>query len=125
MPTAAPRKAGIRFCPRCGSIMYPRVRDGKRELFCPRCGYVMEADEDTLNAYKMRSKVKRSPKDKIIVVSADRMPETATILKGQVRCPKCGYDEVYFWMMQTRAADEPPTRFYKCRRCGYTWREYA
>ncbi|MEM4865380.1 MAG: hypothetical protein QXY09_02690 [Acidilobaceae archaeon] len=27
--------------------------------------------------------------------------------------------------MQTRAADEPPTRFYRCTKCGYTWREYA
>jgi len=28
-------------------------------------------------------------------------------------------------MIQTRAADEPPTRFYRCTKCGHTWREYA
>ncbi|MCD6114052.1 MAG: transcription factor S, partial [Thermoprotei archaeon] len=39
-------------------------------------------------------------------------------------CPKCGNREAYVWMMQTRAADEPPTRFYRCTKCGYTWREY-
>ncbi len=125
MPAAMPGKARIRFCPRCGSVMYPRYRDGKFELFCPRCGYVIEVSEEEVRAYRMRSRVEHSPKEKIIVVSADRVPETAVVLKGQVRCPKCGHDEVYFWMMQTRAADEPPTRFYKCKRCGYTWREYA
>ncbi|RLG87398.1 MAG: transcription factor S, partial [Thermoprotei archaeon] len=41
-----------------------------------------------------------------------------------VRCPRCGYDEVYYWEVQTRAADEPTTRFFKCARCGYVWREY-
>ena len=125
MPAAMPGRARVRFCHRCGSVMYPRYRDGRFELFCPRCGYVIEVSEDEVKAYRMRSRVEHSPKDKIIVVSADRVPETAVVLKGQVRCPKCGYDEVYFWMMQTRAADEPPTRFYKCKRCGYTWREYA
>ncbi len=121
----AARRAGIKFCPRCGSVMYPRVRNGKKELFCPRCGYVMEASDEDLAAYRMRRRVESSPKDKIIVIKANRIPETAVLLKGQVRCPKCGHDEVYHWMMQTRAADEPPTRFYKCARCGYTWREYA
>jgi DNA-directed RNA polymerase, subunit M/Transcription elongation factor TFIIS len=42
----------------------------------------------------------------------------------EVTCPKCGNHEAYYWMIQTRAADEPPTRFYKCVKCGHTWREY-
>ncbi|MEM0290915.1 MAG: transcription factor S, partial [Thermoplasmata archaeon] len=30
-----------------------------------------------------------------------------------------------YWMLkQTRAADEPETRFYICTKCGYRWREY-
>jgi len=118
-------KARIKFCPRCGSIMYPRVRDGKRELFCPRCGYTIEVSEEEAKAYRMRSRVEHSPREKIIVVSESSVPAGAVLVKGQVRCPKCGHDEVYAWMQQTRAADEPPTRFYKCTRCGYTWREYA
>ncbi len=117
--------AGIKYCPKCGSIMYPRKKDDVIELFCTRCGYTMPADESVKKAYRIRSRVERSPKDKIIVVSSDSVPPTASIIKGDTRCPKCGYEELYYWVMQTRAADEPPTRFYKCRRCGYTWREYA
>ncbi len=42
-----------------------------------------------------------------------------------IKCPKCGKKKVISWMQQTRASDEPPTRFYKCMACGYTWREYS
>ncbi|PIO07920.1 transcription factor S, partial [Candidatus Pacearchaeota archaeon CG10_big_fil_rev_8_21_14_0_10_35_219] len=30
----------------------------------------------------------------------------------------------YFWTMQTRAADESETKFYRCTKCDHTWREY-
>lgn len=127
MPATRPaaRRSRIRFCPKCGSVMYPRVKDGRRQLFCPRCGYEMDIGEEAFEAYKFKKKVEHSPREKIIVVDSDNAPSTAVLLKGQVRCPRCGADEVYFWMMQTRAADEPPTRFYRCKECGYTWREYA
>ncbi|RLG10996.1 MAG: transcription factor S, partial [Thaumarchaeota archaeon] len=39
-------------------------------------------------------------------------------------CPKCGNREAYYWAVQTRSADEPMTRFFRCTKCGYTWREY-
>ena len=42
-----------------------------------------------------------------------------------ITCPKCGNTKAYWWMQQTRSADEPPTLFYKCTKCGYTWREYG
>ncbi|EFD93116.1 MAG: Transcription factor TFIIS [Candidatus Parvarchaeum acidophilus ARMAN-5] len=42
-----------------------------------------------------------------------------------MECPKCKEKKIVSWMEQTRASDEPPTRFYKCVNCGYTWREYS
>ncbi|MBE5728970.1 hypothetical protein IHI26_01255 [Candidatus Parvarchaeota archaeon] len=42
-----------------------------------------------------------------------------------IPCPKCGELKVIGWSQQTRSSDEPPTRFYKCMKCGYTWREYT
>ena len=42
-----------------------------------------------------------------------------------IDCPKCGKRKVISWMEQTRASDEPPTRFYKCTYCNHTWREYS
>ena len=42
----------------------------------------------------------------------------------QVTCPRCGNDEAYWHLEQTRAADESETRFFECTECGYKWREY-
>ncbi|MCE4625580.1 MAG: transcription factor S [Desulfurococcales archaeon] len=123
MPVQRPRRRGrLRFCPRCKKLMIPKIVNGRKVLVCPNCGYTIELEDD--DAYKFGAPKKKSPKDKIIVVDANQPPPTATVLKGQVRCPRCGHDEILFWMMQTRAADEPPTRFYRCLKCGYSWREY-
>ncbi|WP_062661634.1 transcription factor S [Aeropyrum camini] len=114
----------IRFCPRCGSIMYPRREGARYLLVCKSCGYSEEGSSEDQQAYRMRVTVEKGPRDKIVVID-DETPMGAQVLKGSVSCPKCGHDEVYFWMMQTRSADEPMTRFYRCKRCRYTWREYA
>ncbi|MCE4617270.1 MAG: transcription factor S [Desulfurococcales archaeon] len=110
-------------CPKCGGIMVPRRIKGKTVLYCIKCGYTMDVNPEAASKMVRREKITRSPRDKIIVVE-EGPPPGASVLKGSVRCPKCGFDEVYYWMMQTRAADEPMTRFYRCKRCGYTWREY-
>jgi len=39
-------------------------------------------------------------------------------------CPKCGNDEAYYFVRQTRAADEPPTKFLRCTKCNHSWRDY-
>jgi DNA-directed RNA polymerase subunit M/transcription elongation factor TFIIS len=39
-------------------------------------------------------------------------------------CPGCQSKKAYFYQLQTRSADEPPTSFYKCVACGKQWREY-
>ncbi|MEM3391702.1 MAG: zinc ribbon domain-containing protein [Archaeoglobaceae archaeon] len=39
-------------------------------------------------------------------------------------CPACGNNKAYWWMRQLRAADESEVRFFRCTKCGKTWREY-
>ena len=39
-------------------------------------------------------------------------------------CKKCENTEAYFWTLQTRSADEPETRFFKCTKCSTVHREY-
>ena len=116
----------LKFCPKCRGLMRPaKIRD-TMYLVCTRCGYKVEAsNREDLTAYARAVKVQHSPRDKILVIDSAEMPQTASLVKGQTSCPKCGHDEVYVWMMQTRSADEPPTRFYRCAKCKYTWREYA
>lgn len=40
-------------------------------------------------------------------------------------CPECGHGEAYYEFLQTRAADEPPTKLLECTDCGHTWRDYS
>ena len=81
-------------------------------MVCMRCGHVEELET---------KKVVKSEKSEVPVIETTEgaLPTTKT------ECPKCGNDRAYWWMQQTRAADEPSTRFYKCTECGHTWREYA
>ncbi len=112
----------VRFCPRCGSLMVPRNIDGRMVWVCPSCGYREEAGGDTAQLTVLRHQIKHDVKERIIVIDQSKRPEA--LPKTRAICPRCGYHEAYYWVVQTRKADEPPTRFFKCVRCGYTWREY-
>jgi len=88
---------------------------------CPRCGYREEVGGASSSRLLVTT-IKHSEKEKLVVISQNL--EEKLLPKVKIRCPRCGYDEAYYWVVQTRRADEPPTRFYKCVRCGYVWREY-
>lgn len=111
----------MQFCPRCGSLMRVVRVNEKRVLKCPKCGYEIENVSSTGLTY--REDIKHSPKEKIIFVESTANEEALPRIKDVI-CPKCGNDEAMWWVLQTRRADEPPTRFYKCTRCGHVWREY-
>ncbi len=107
----------MKFCPKCGNIMLP---DKKRGVFvCRKCGYEEPLDPEAASKYKITQKIKHERED-IPVIEQD----VATLPKVKVICPKCGNDEAYWWELQTRAGDEPSTIFYRCTKCGYTWRGY-
>lgn len=110
----------VEFCPKCGNLMIPTKDNGKVVLKCrnPKCGAIKPLKENSF--YTISEKLKHSPSEKTIVIE-----EEATLLpKTRIECPKCGWNEAYWWELQTRSADEAPTHFYRCVKCGHTWREY-
>ena len=111
----------ILMCPKCGSLMRPKTEGGRRVLYCPKCGYVQEHQGGTLSI--SRSIVHTEREKLVVIEQGTEQPRTLPVAKD-VTCPKCGHNEAYYWVMQTRRADEPPTRFYKCTKCGHVWREY-
>lgn len=96
------------------------VSDKKKKgyLVCRKCGRTMKSREKVEITEEMREK-----KREIIVMGKDEgvseLPTTS------IMCPKCENMEAYWWMQQTRAADEPPTIFYRCKKCGFSWRTYG
>ena len=101
------------FCPKCGSLMRPKMEKGKKVVACG-CGYKCIAESVTITECS-----KCNQKDVVVVeneISANPIVDA--------ECAKCGPTKAEAWEVQTRAADEPATRFFRCVKCKHTWREY-
>jgi len=104
------------FCPKCGAMMVVKKQRDKKVLECRSCGYV-EKSQDSM---KIKEKTTLAKAAEVVDSSA----EDNTLPKVEIKCPKCGNHEAYFWTVQTRASDEPETKFYRCTKCKHTWRDY-
>jgi len=88
-----------------------------KTLECPKCGTRVRTEGLVLKEKIAKKKIEIKPRGKPKEIE-DTLPT------AEVECPKCGNKEAYWWTVQTRAADEPETQFYRCTKCKYTWREY-
>ena len=101
-------------CPKCGSMLRPKADKGKKVMACS-CGHVAKEGESML-----KESIHPTRKDVDVVdEEKDVLPLT------EARCQKCGHGYAYYWLLQTRGGDEPETRFLKCEKCKYVWREYS
>lgn len=98
------------FCPKCKALLFPK--DGK--LVCNKCGYQKDTDKkETGGIMKKRER-------EFMVVDK----QESTLPTEDAECPKCGNKKAYWVLRQTRAADEPETRIFRCTKCSHSWREY-
>lgn len=107
--------ANIEFCDKCSSIMIPEKKGGRTYLKCRKCGATKKREVKTLKIME----AKKQKKD-VTILEKDTTP----LPMVEQKCEKCNNNHAYFWLQQTRAADEPPTQFFRCTKCNYTWREY-
>ncbi len=100
----------IHFCD-CGGLM----EFGKGKLKCRACGKEVQKN--------VKAKFTTTAKREETVVIEDNRPDFPTMTKT---CTKCGNNKAYWWVIQTRSSDEPPTQFFRCTngKCKHTWREY-
>nr|AIE93535.1 DNA-directed RNA polymerase, subunit M/Transcription elongation factor TFIIS [uncultured marine group II/III euryarchaeote AD1000_38_E02] len=54
----------------------------------------------------------------------DAEQHRGVLTKGSYICPICEGVDVFSELHQTRASDEPETRFLTCKSCSHGWREY-
>lgn len=90
--------------------MFPQ--DGK--LVCRKCGAELAAG-------KTNQIITAKSRDREMAV-LDEL--SGTLPTADVECPSCGHGKAYWVLRQTRAADEPETRIFRCVKCGHSWREY-
>ncbi|MGC2571083.1 MAG: transcription factor S [Candidatus Nitrosopolaris sp.] len=105
----------VKFCPKCEKRMKPRIEEDI--LSCPKCGLIAQREE------KSEVNLIRDPPGSLKIMEAekglDALPTTT------IDCSRCGNDVAFWWMLQTRSADEPTTQFYRCTKCTHTWRNYG
>ncbi|MFP3133191.1 MAG: transcription factor S [Nitrososphaeria archaeon] len=111
-----------KFCPKDGTLLKLKSEKKGQQVelvyVCPTCGYTEKYRKEKVLEKKVSSEEESL---KIIDENAD----LSALPTVTVTCPKCGNNKAYWWMVQTRSADEPPTQFYRCTKCGYTWRVYT
>ena len=102
----------MEFCPECGAMMLPN----NGVLKCNKCGYSNESGDT--NEYTVSEEINAEDKVKMLGDDVDVGPVT------NETCPECGHDKATYKMLQTRSADEAPTRIFTCTKCKHTWRAY-
>lgn len=103
----------MKFCPKCQA----RLKNSLSGLKCANCDYLEQAVE-------AGGGVDSGGADPEFNVLGDE-PDAKTLPTIATDCAQCGNGEAIWWMMQTRSADEPTTRFYRCTKCRHTWRDYS
>lgn len=83
------------------------------KIRCRSCGKTIDK--------KVEAKIVTPSKKHDVIVFENNEPD---LPKTGKQCELCGNNEAYFWLIQTRASDEPPTQFFRCTKCKYVWREY-
>lgn len=102
------------FCPKCGGILMPK-KEGSRKFLACTCGFKTKEIDET--------KLKEVMEDKKSVEVIERS-DVESLPVAETECPKCHDHRAFYWLVQTRASDEPETRFFRCVKCKHTWREY-
>ena len=110
----------MEFCDECGGMLVSEKKDGESVMKCRSCGNLQDVEAEEM---KVTQEKEEDPMDRLNVSSSD--DEETTRPTTQKECGKCGKEtEHEWWMEQTRASDEPPTRFYECTECGNVHKEY-
>jgi len=104
----------LKFCPKCEV----KLKKGTSGLECSKCDYT-----EGQKVKQTKKTNEEEPDFSLLAFEGDEGEESMPTLK--IDCEKCGHDEAVGWMFQTRSADEPTTRFYRCQKCKYTWRDYT
>ncbi len=106
----------MKFCSECGTMLH---LDTEKKLYvCPKCGA-----EEQIEAERVIPRENKE-QDKIIVIGTKER-NLSVLPQTKVPCPKCDNATAFWWMVQTRGIDESATQFFRCTKCGHTWRSYT
>ena len=94
--------------------MMPKKEKTKTIMICS-CGYT----DKKIQKLELKEEVKQEREIEAVEEQIEIYP-----LVDDIECPKCSHTKAYFWEIQTRASDEPATKFLRCEKCRHIWRDY-
>lgn len=103
----------MQFCDDCGSMM--KKLDGV--MVCTTCDNTAKQETEAFVSTDEQS-------GNELVESSEAANFEGKPTATDVVCDECGHGEAWYTIKQTASADEPPTRFFKCKECGSVWRSY-
>jgi transcription factor S len=101
--------------------MKSRIEQGV--VLCPKCGFTLDKEEEEPSARKNQVLSDSIFGNSLKVMDTDKAPDA--LPTTNIECPKCQNSIAFWWMLQTRSADEATTQFYRCTKCSHTWRNYS
>ncbi|HZW54665.1 MAG TPA: transcription factor S [Nitrososphaerales archaeon] len=111
----------MKFCPNCGTRLRFRAQKPHPILVCEKCGFTQGAESSVTRPEEVESDTTSAT----IKVVGEKEEKIKTMPTTTVECPKCGHNTAFWWFVQTRSGDEPPTQFFRCEKCDHTWRQYS
>jgi len=111
----------MKFCPKCGTRLRYKPQKDNAKLVCDKCGYSQEAGSNITTPEGVEADLTSST----IKVLGEKEEKIKTMPTTNIDCPKCGHNVAFWWFLQTRSGDEPPTQFFRCEKCSHTWRQYS
>ena len=112
----------MRFCDTCGQLLRPN-KQGEDVIISCANGCTTLDKKEAKKELIVESSVNVGGDNVEIIVSDKDAPRRNPTMERY--CKRCDENTVTeYWQIQTRSADESPTRFYRCTKCKLTQREY-
>jgi transcription factor S len=91
-------------------------------VVCPKCGFKARRMEEEGRRKEEELSKNAGQEVSLKVMDGDAVEALPTT---SIECPECKNSTAFWWMLQTRSADEATTQFYRCTKCSHTWRNYS
>ncbi|TKX21545.1 DNA-directed RNA polymerase I subunit RPA12 [Elsinoe australis] len=111
------------FCTDCGNLLDRATGPEQTDLNCSVCGAVCkDTSEKTIITSSKPGAFPSSLRAKRSDIQTGDQDESQKYARTRETCPKCGREEVSYYEMQLRSADEGSTIFYVCD-CSHRWNQ--
>jgi transcription factor S len=110
----------MEFCPTCGTrLIYEKAKGKKPVLYCPKCKKKFDLGANETKKESMLSKKDRADSIVLIDKKAQKLRTLPTV---DADCYKCKGKKAETWKLDLGSEDNMQAIFYRCIRCGHTWR---